>query len=134
MADPTGEPDEELAQVVMASLEDFLAESFYSQVKDWLKKIGSRATSAREVLEQDCPKVPLNNCSIFFTLSYWHDMACYHILQVRAVLEKAIEAANSKAVSRANKVLLDNNLDSSDQAGDDTIPEILGPKVCLAFF
>ena len=27
MADPTGEPDEELAQVVMASLEDFLAES-----------------------------------------------------------------------------------------------------------
>ena len=27
VADPTGEPDEELAQVVMASLEDFLAES-----------------------------------------------------------------------------------------------------------
>ena len=61
-------------------------------------------------------------------------MACYHILQVRAVLEKAIEAANSKAVSRANKVLVDNNHDSSDQACDDTIPEILGSKVCLAFF
>ena len=61
-------------------------------------------------------------------------MVCYHILKVRAALEKAIEAANSKAVSRANKVLVDNNLDSSDQAGDDTIPEILGSKVCLAFF
>ena len=61
-------------------------------------------------------------------------MACYHILQVRAVLEKAIEAANSKAVSRANKVLVDNNLDSSDQVGDDIIPEILGSKVCLALF
>ena len=84
MADPTGEPDEELAQVVMASLEDFLAESFYSQVKDWLKQIGSRATSSREALEQDCPKVPLNNCSIFFTLSYWLvGMACYHILNSR---------------------------------------------------
>ena len=61
-------------------------------------------------------------------------MACYHIPKVRAALEKAIEAANSKAVSRANKVLVDNNLDSSDQAGDDIIPEILGSKVCLAFF
>ena len=61
-------------------------------------------------------------------------MLSYSQLKVRAALEKAIEAANSKAVSRANKVLLDNNLDSSDQAGDDTIPEILGPKVCLAFF
>ena len=71
----------------------------------------------------------------FFTLSCWHvGMACYHILKVRAAMEKAIEAANSKAVSRANKVLVDNNLDSSDQAGDDIIPEILGSKVCLAFF
>jgi len=63
LADPTGKPNEELAPVV----------------RDWLKQIGSSATSAREVLDQDCPKV-------------------------RAALVEAIEAANCKAVSRASKV------------------------------
>ena len=61
-------------------------------------------------------------------------MTCYPIFKVRAALEKALKAANSKAVSRANKVLVDNNLDSCDQVGDDIIPEILGSKVCLALF
>jgi len=63
LADPTGKPMEELAPMV----------------QDWLKEIGSSASSAREVLHQDCPKV-------------------------RAALEEGIEAANCKAVSRASKV------------------------------
>ena len=67
-------------------------------------------------------------------LACWHGMLSHSQLKVRAALEKALKAANSKAVSRANKVLVDNNLDSSDQVGDDIIPEILGSKVCLAFF
>ena len=34
------------------------AERFFSsKVQDWLKQIGSSATSVREVLDQDCPKV-----------------------------------------------------------------------------
>ena len=61
-------------------------------------------------------------------------MLSHSQLKVRAAFEKALKAANSKAVSRANKVLVDNNLDSSDQASDDVILEILGSKVCLAFF
>jgi len=63
VADPAGEPSDELAEMVL----------------NWLKQIGSKATSARQIIDQDCPKV-------------------------RAALLDAIEAANSKAVSRANKV------------------------------
>ena len=29
-----------------------------SKVRDWLRQIGSKASSAREALDQDCPKVP----------------------------------------------------------------------------
>jgi len=63
IADPTGDPNEELVPMV----------------RDWLRQIGSKASSAREALDQDCPKV-------------------------RAALSAAIEAANHKAVSRASKV------------------------------
>ena len=47
-----------------------------SKVRDWLKQIGSKASSAREALDQDCPKVPQSSSPrrllyLFVNVSLW---------------------------------------------------------------
>ena len=47
-----------------------------TKVRDWLRQIGSEASSAREALDQDCPKVPQSSSPrrllyLFVVVSLW---------------------------------------------------------------